>query len=252
MVQMKALLFNNLQFTIYNLQFKKCILHFVLIIAYCLLPIAYCLSQQPKEAVDVKAKAILDEVAKQTKTYTSIKTEFTSVMEKQVSNTESKVTETQSGTLELKGTKYKLSFKGQTIFCDSKTQWTYIKESNEVQINNAPDPNAADNINPVNIFTLYEKGYKYKYEKEDVVNGAKADIINLYPTEPDKKSYHTIRLTIDKAKKQIIAVKILNKNGTSNTITVKNFTTNSEMADAMFTFNKVDYKGVEVVDLRDN
>jgi len=209
-------------------------------------------AQQPKEAVDAKAKGILDEVAAKTKTYTSIKTEFISVMEKQITNKESKVTETQSGTLQLKGTKYKLEFKGQTIFCDGKSQWTYIKESNEVQINNAPDPKATDNINPVNIFTLYEKGYKYKYEKEDEVNGAKVDIVNLYPLDPDKKSYHTIILTIDRTKKQIIAVKILNKNGTSNTITVKNFTTNSEMADTLFTFNKADYKGVEVVDLRDN
>lgn len=212
----------------------------------------FLFAQQPKEVVDAKAKAILDEVAKQTKTYTSIKTEFVSVLEKQVSNTESKVTETQSGTLQSKGNKYKVEFKGQTIFCDSKTQWTYIKESNEVQINNAPDPKATDNINPVNIFTLYEKGYKYKYEKEDVVNGTKVDVISLFPLDPDKKAYHTIRLNIDKEKKQITSVKILNKNGTSNTISVKNFTTNSEMPDAMFTFNKADYKGVEVVDLRDN
>jgi len=242
MVQMKIILPFNLQVWNFN--------HCLLSIVYCLFSV-FLFAQQPKEVVDAKAKAILDEVAKQTKTYTSIKTEFTSVMEKQETNAKSKVTETQSGSIELKGTKYKLSFKGQTIFCDSKTQWTYIKESNEVQVNNAPDPNATD-INPVNIFTLYEKGYKYKYEKEDVVSGAKVDIINLYPTEPDKKAYHTIRLTIDKAKKQIIAVKILNKNGTSNTITVKNFTPNSEMADTMFTFNKADYKGVEVVDLRDN
>ena len=242
---------HKLQVTSYKLQvgkFKRCLL----LVAYCLLSIAYCFSQQPKEVIDAKAKGILDEVAAKTKTYTSIKTEFTSVMEKQVTNTESKVTETQSGTLELKGTKYKLSFKGQTIFCDSKTQWTYIKESNEVQINNAPDPKETDNINPVNIFTLYEKGYKYKYEKEDVVNGVKVDIVNLYPLDAAKKAYHTIRLTIDREKKQIIAVKILNKNGTSNTITVKNFTPNSEMADTMFTFNKADYKGVEVVDLKDN
>jgi outer membrane lipoprotein-sorting protein len=220
--------------------------------ACCLLPTAYCFAQQPKEVVDAKAKGILDEVAAKTKTYTSIKAEFVNVAEKQVTNTESKVTETQSGTLQLKGEKFKLEIKGQVIFCDSKTQWTYIKESNEVQINNAPDPKATDNPTPVNIFTLYEKGYKFKYEKEDVVNGAKVDIIDLFPLNPDKKPYHTIKLTIDKVKKQIISVKILNKNGTSNTITVKNFVTNSEMPDALFIFNKADYKGVEVVDLRDN
>lgn len=212
----------------------------------------FLFAQMPKEEVDAKAKSILDEVAAKTKTYTSIKTEFTSIMEKQETNVKSKVTETQSGTLQLKGTKYKLEFKGQTIFCDSKTQWTYIKESNEVQINNAPDPKATDNPNPVNIFTLYEKGYKYKYEKEDVVNGVKVDIVNLYPLDAAKKAYHTIRLTIDREKKQIISVKVLNKNGTSNTITVKNFTPNSEVPDTMFTFNKADYKGVDVVDLRDN
>jgi outer membrane lipoprotein-sorting protein len=221
-------------------------------LAFCLLPSAFCLAQQPKEVVDAKAKAILDEVAKQTKTYTTIKADFTAVTEKKESNTKTTVTDTQTGTLQLKGTKYKLEFKGQTIFCDSKTQWTYIKESNEVQINNAPDPNATDNPSPVNIFTLYEKGYKFKYEKEDILNGAKVDVINLYPLDPDKKSFHTIQLSIDKAKKQIVSAKIMNKNGTNNVITVKNFTPNSDMADAMFTFNKADYKGVEVVDLRDN
>ena len=208
--------------------------------------------QQPKEVVDAKAKAILDEVAKQTRSYTSIKTEFTNISEKKVSNAENKVTESLTGILEMKGSRYKLSFKGQTIICDGKTQWTYIKESNEVQVNNAPDPNATDNINPVNVFTLYEKGYKYKYEGEETIGGVKADVINLYPLDPEKKSFHTIRLTIDKAKKQIISVKIMNKNGTFNTLTVKGFTVNTDMPDSMFTFNKADYKGVEVVDLRDN
>ena len=53
-------------------------------------------------------------------------------------------------------------------------------------------------------------------------------------------------------KKQIVSVRIINKNGTSNTITVKNFVANSEMADSVFTFNKESFKGVEEVDLRDN
>ena len=209
-------------------------------------------AQMPKEVVDAKAKAILDEVAKQTKTYTTIKAEFTTATEKQMTNKDATVTDMQTGTLEIKGTKFKLSFKGQTIFCDGKTQWTYIKESNEVQINNAPDPNETSTINPINIFTIYEKGYKYKYEKEETVSGIKADVVNLYPLDPDKKSFHTIRLSIDKTKKQIVAVKILNKNGTANTITVKNFVANSAMEDTAFSFNKASYKGVEEVDLRDN
>jgi outer membrane lipoprotein-sorting protein len=224
-------------------------LSFLLILFFS---VSVAIGQMPKEVVDVKAKAILDELAKQTKTYSTLQAEFSATTEKQTTNKESAVTDSQTGMLEIKGSKYKLSFKGQMIFCDSKTQWTYIKESNEVQINKAPDPNAADDINPVNIFTIYEKGYKYKYEKEETLNGVKVEVVNLFPLDPDKKSFHTIRLSIDKVKKQIVGVKILNKNGTVNTITMKKFTTNSDMDDSMFTFPKANYKGVEEVDLRDN
>lgn len=209
------------------------------------------LAQQPKEEVDAKAKAILDQLAQKTKTFMTIQADFVLENEKQLTNKETKVTDSQEGKIKIKGNKYVLEIKGQTIICDSKTQWTYIKESNEVQVNNAPDPNATDNINPVNIFTIYEKGYKYKYENEITVNGAKADVVSLFPLDPDKRSYHTIRLTIDKVKKQILHVKIMNKNGTFTNIAVKNFISNKEIADATFTFNKADYKGVEVVDLRD-
>jgi outer membrane lipoprotein-sorting protein len=222
-------------------------------IAICWLMVPYILAnaQMPKEVVDTKAKAILDEVTKQTKTYTTIKVDFVAITEKRETNVKTTVTETQTGTLQLKGTKYKLEFKGQTIFCDGQTQWTYIKESNEVQIDNAPDPNGTSDINPVNIFTLYEKGYKYKYEKEDAINGVKVDVVNLYPLDPDKRHFHTIQLTIDKIKKQILSAKIMNKNGTNNIISVKNFVTNIDMPDAIFSFNKTEYKGVVVVDLRE-
>jgi len=70
----------------------------------------------PKEEIDAKAKGILDEVAAKTKTYTTIKAEFTSVMEKQETNIKSKVTETQSGTLQLKGTKYKIGIQRTNYF----------------------------------------------------------------------------------------------------------------------------------------
>ena len=202
--------------------------------------------QMPKETVDTKSKAILDELSKKTKGYSSIKAEFNIV----ITGADKKEKENSNGTLQLKGTKYKLDFKGQSIYCDGKSQWTYIKESNEVQINNAPDPNKTDNISPVNIFTLYEKGHKSSYITEETVNGIKCDVIDLYPLE--KKSYHRVTLYIDKVKKQVVQAKIFSKTDQSvTTITVKSFTTNTEIADSTFTFNKADFPGVEEVDLRE-
>jgi outer membrane lipoprotein-sorting protein len=218
----------------------------ITLFALCFITL-FALAQMPKETVDTKAKAILDELSKKTKSYTSIKAEFSIV----VADAAGKPIENQSGALQVKGSKYKVDFKGQNIFCDAKTQWTYIKESNEVQINNAPDPNKTDNINPANIFTIYEKGFKYKYEKEEMLNGAKVDVITLIPLEPGKKSYHQVQLFIDKVKKQIMMVKIKAKDQKVTTITVKAMNTNQEITDNTFVFNKADYKGVEEVDLRE-
>ena len=205
--------------------------------------------QMPKETVDTKAKAILDELSKKTKAYTSIKAEFGIV----VTGADKKEKENSSGALSLKGTKYKLDVKGQSIYCDGKNQWTYIPESKEVQINCAPDPNKTESISPVNIFTLYEKGFKSVYFSEETVGTAKCDVIDLYPLDPKGKKYHRVTLYIDKTKKQIVQVKIFSKTDQSvTTITVKSFTANSEMPDTTFTFDIKKFPGTEEVDLRED
>jgi outer membrane lipoprotein carrier protein len=133
-----------------------------------------------KEEVDPKAKAILDELSSKTKACNSIKSDFT------IENlgSDKKVKDSNAGSITLKGLKYVLNVKGQKIICDGKSQWTVISESKEVQVNNAPDPKSTDQVNPTNIFTLYEKGYKYKFEKEEVIAGTLNQVINLYPKNP--------------------------------------------------------------------
>lgn len=197
------------------------------------------------EKPDLKAKGILDELSAKTKSYTSIKADFTIEMV----NKEKK-TEKQDGAIQLKGDKYKLDIKGQQIICDGKTTWTYLADANEVQVNNI-DPNANDGISPSNIFTIYEKGFKYKFDKEETVGAVVIQTIILYPISPDKKKYHTVKLMIDKSKKQISSVKMMMKDGGTYTYTVKKFNPNTEIADASFVFDAKAHPGVEVVDLRE-
>lgn len=195
---------------------------------------------QAQQDNDPKAKAILDELSAKTKSYTTIKSDFTITL----TNKQGKVTETQNGTVHLKGEKYKLLLPGQDVLSDGKYTWTYVKEAKETQKNYA-DKNS-EGMTPTNIFTMYEKGFKCNFEKEE----KGIQIINLHPLKPDGKKYHTIKLMIDKAKKQISSVKVLNKDGTTQTITIKNFTPNSEMKDTMFQWNNKDYPG-ELIELTD-
>lgn len=210
--------------------------------------IALIFTAQTSFAQDAKAKTILEEVTKKNKAYTSLKADFTYTMV----NKAEKIDEKQNGTLISKGNKFHLVLAGQEVFSDGKAIYTYLKDANELQINNLPtDAESEESISPNNLFTMYEKGFKYKYEKEETIAGKACHIINLYPVKPKEKSYHTITLTIDKASNHIQAIKIAGKDGTIFTYTVKTFEPNVTVEDTKFTYSKSRYPKAEVTDLRE-
>ncbi len=189
---------------------------------------------------DPKAKKILDELSAKTKACTTIKAEFSWVIEKK-----DKTKDTQVGKIQTKGAKYKLEIPGHEIYCDGKTVWDFIKDANEVQIKDM-EVGGDDAINPSNIFTIYEKGFKYKFESED----ATTQVISLFPINPDKKKFHTIKLYIDKTKKQITSVKMFMKEGTIQTYTIKTFLCSAVIPDTDFVFDSKLHKGISIEDLR--
>jgi outer membrane lipoprotein-sorting protein len=189
---------------------------------------------------DPKAKTILDELSAKTKAYTSVKAEFSFVTEKK-----DKTKETQNGKIQIKGAKYKVEIPGHEIYCDGKTVWDFIKDANEVQVKDM-ETGGDEALNPSTIFTMYEKGYKYKFDSEDAVN----QTLSLFPINPDKKKFHTVKLIIDKTKKQISSIKLLMKDGTTQTWTIKGFTVNTPIPDADFTFDPKTHPGVSIEDLR--
>lgn len=189
--------------------------------------------------VDPKAKVILDDLSAKTKSYATIKADFTFSNEKK-----DKTTETQKGKIEIKGTKYRLEIPGHEIYCDGKVVWDFIKDANEVQIKEMETKEGA--INPATIFSLYEKGYKYKLDAED----ATTQTISLFPINADKEKFHTVKLVVNKAKKQIASIKLLMKDGTSQSYVISSFVANTPMPDDYFTFNEKAHAGVSVEDLR--
>ena len=194
---------------------------------------------------DAKAKAILAEVSKKYRSYNVIKTDFSYMLE----NPQAKIKETQQGSLIAKSeaNKYKVTMTDQELYSDGKSQWTYLKDNKEVQITDVD--NNTDGINPAKIFTIYEKGYKYLFTGEKKVGAKTLQTIDLSPLDI-KKSIFKIRLTIDKAAKQITNVVIFDKSGNRYTYAIKSFTPNVKVAESVFAFDAKKYPGVEVVDLR--
>lgn len=203
---------------------------------------------------DADAKVILGKLSKQYRSYDAVKTDFTLT----VDNQQAGVKQTQTGTLlsHSKANKYKVTLYAagktkptvtQEIISDGKSQWTFLKDANEVQLSNAD--NSDDGFNPSQLFTIYEKGYKYVYTGQQKIAGKVYQVVDLTPTD-NKKSFFKVRLMIDKVKNQLYSALIFDKNGSRYNYALRTFTPNVKVTDASFAFDKKAYPGVEVVDLR--
>jgi outer membrane lipoprotein carrier protein len=188
---------------------------------------------------DKKATAILDEVSAKTKLYKTIKIDFTYAMD----NAKEKIHDKFKGTLLSKGDKYKLTAAGQDVISDGKTMWTYLKDANEVQINNAGEDD--DSFTPTKLLSGYGKDYKSKFIEEK----GNDQVIELYPLKKGK-TFTKVQLTIDKSKKQISKFIIYDRSGSTFSYIVDKFVPDQPIADNMFTFNKAEHPGVEINDMR--
>lgn len=196
------------------------------------------------QAQDAKAKSVLDAVSAKVKSLKSLKANFSIT----ITGAKGSKPQSKSGSVSMKGNKYFVTLTGQEIYCDTKTIWTYVKESNEVQIS-AFDPNE-NSFTPSKLFTnFYDKEYSYAYGGEKTVGGKKVHMIVLTPTNKSKQ-YTKIELMVDQKNSIVAGGKMYEKNGNVYSYTVSNYTPNPTLADNVFVFNPKKYPNVEVVDLR--
>ena len=193
---------------------------------------------------DPEAKKVLDAVSTKFKSFTSVQAGFTYKVE----NSTGKALSSKTGNIWMKGTKYKVVFGGNEIYCDGKTVWSYDKGTNEVTISNLDA--SAGMITPQKLFTnFYDKDFLYVMNGEKKSGTKTLQEIEMTPTDKSKP-FHKVYLQIDKTAKTIYSTKVLENGGNKYTYTVSSMKTNAAITDATFTFNKSKYPGVEEVDLR--
>jgi outer membrane lipoprotein-sorting protein len=189
---------------------------------------------------DPKAEGIIKKVAAVYQSYTTIKATFT-LTTTPVSGRAS----VEKGSVWLKGKKFRLDYASQEIYCNSVFTWTYSKDDAEVTKENFK---LRDNsITPNEIFTIYNKGFKSKYEGPIVRNGKNYDVIQLVPKNAANYSY--VKLEIDKATNKIQRVIQHYKNGTEVAIEVTSLVPNTPLADTFFEWNASTHSDVAIVDL---
>lgn len=145
-----------------------------------------------------------------------------------------------SGTIAIKGKKFHASTPQATIWFDGKTQWTYMKDNDEVNVSNPTEAELAA-INPYNFIYMYKKGYTYTMTKK----GANFEV-HLKAT--DKKGINEMYIIINQKSYNPSQIRMKQQKGWT-TIDIKNFK-KTNIADGTFRFNSKDFPSAEIIDLR--
>lgn len=145
------------------------------------------------------------------------------------------------GTIAIKGRMFHATTPDAIIWFDGKTQWTYIKSNDEV---NVVTPKASDLqlYNPSTFIYMYKNGYNYTMKKDK--GSYEIHLIGSGKKDTLREMY----ITIDQ--KTFIPSKIrIRHNKGWNTIEVSNFK-KANLSDGTFRFNAKDFPQAEVIDLR--
>lgn len=196
-------------------------------------------------AQDPEAKSILDNLSAKTKSFSSITADLTIILE----NKKDKVKDTQQAKLMLKGNMFKIAMKSQDIYSNGKVKWTFIKESNEVNVQNinSNDPNVMNN--PSKLFNAYLTDFKYTYKGKKKEDGVQVEQIDLYPKDI-KAAYSMVRLFIDPKTNLPKSVIYTGRDGVNYTIKFTKITPNLPVNNNDFIFNAKAHPGVEIIDMR--
>ena len=146
-----------------------------------------------------------------------------------------------SGSLAIKGNKFNARTGQATVWYNGKTQWTYMKKTNEVNVSN-PTQAQQMSMNPYTFINIYKTGYNSSMK---TVGGN----YEVHLTAQNKtRSVHELIITINKSTYVPSVIK-MRQGGTWSTITVSNFKAKS-IPNSTFVFNSKEFPKAEIVDLR--
>ena len=125
-----------------------------------------------------------------------------------------------------------------------------FKKHNEIKIiDDELDPEDRFLVDPMSVFTVYKKGFKYSMSGSQEIEGKNYSVVTLSP-EDISKPYFKIKIWISEDS-DYFSVKYFQKDGTRITLQLIDFVPNKKLKDSFFGFKTSDYPNVEVIDMRE-
>lgn len=178
------------------------------------------------------AKSILDKAAATVSNPNGLQANF-QMISKQYGST--------YGSISIKGRKFHASTPEAIVWFDGKTQWTYMKNNDEVNVSN-PTEAELQAINPYNFINIYKQGFKLSSKK---VNNSYE--VHLKATDK-KRKIQEMYIIVDQQSYRPTHVKMY-QNGKWTVLLISSLKSTS-LNDGLFQFNAKDFPQAEIIDLR--
>lgn len=151
-----------------------------------------------------------------------------------------------SGSVAIKGNKFHASTGQNIVWFDGKTQWTYVKKNEEVNVNN-PTEAQLQSMNPYRFVNIYKNGYNLSVSNASS-RGQAAYSVHM-KAQNSKKDIQEAYISIDKSTYQPLSIRMRKGAKQWYNITISNIQ-NQTLNDNIFKFNQKDFPKAEVIDLR--
>ena len=148
------------------------------------------------------------------------------------------------GYIKSKENKFVLHLEENIIWFDGETLWNYVRRNEEVNIT-IPSQAEMSKLNPYAFLSFYRKGYDVKKgkgtakEHEVIMVGDKTSQYKKAVIRIDKKTYYPVLIQLESSQGDF-----------GVEIQCKSYQKNQKFSDKTFQFDRKEYPGVDIIDLR--
>ncbi|MDO4191242.1 MAG: outer membrane lipoprotein carrier protein LolA [Bacteroidales bacterium] len=157
-----------------------------------------------------------------------------------------KTKQTVKGEVKLWKEKFYYHLADVEMFYDGKTEWTYIRDLNEVSITE-PTAEELGNDSPMMMMRGYGKSHRVDFDP--VPSDDNYYYVSVYPTN-HSLDYFRIQLVVNKKNYMLRSIKMSQRNGDRITLLFDALTMIPNPTLELFTFSKESHPKVTVTDLR--
>ncbi|MDX2063065.1 MAG: outer membrane lipoprotein carrier protein LolA [Bacteroidia bacterium] len=213
------------------------------IVAFLALALGLHAQDAPATTTDPQADKIMKRVKLKLSGLNDLKATFVYTLENRAvkSNPISR-----NGDIKFKRNKYRVDFTDQSLICDGKTIWHYLKTEKEVNVSNY-DPQEGFSFD--RMFSVYNQDVNARFDRSEVLAGQNVSKLTLFPKKATT-DFFKIEMWIATTTEMPTKMVVWGRNGSVTTYELRNLKLNNQFTDTEFVFNPSQYPGVSVIDLR--